>query len=328
MKGSKIYTDFSEDIQWIQDRIFLDKKTIPASIQPLFEYYIRKRLIICPEETRLVKHDPNLGRPVPYATFWFAKALELEDQEVTRDLALGLVYSSIATTLHDDILDQENASINQLSTLESLFLEKYLYIFNKIIPKNSCFWYYPTYCFREKAYYDIWSQSPLKILNVSPFSRSFLEESSRYFKATVLPTLAAIAYYTDNEDKIQHINNFLKNFSMGWRIYDDLCDWRIDLGSKNLNNSSVIMYAKQATSGDTIIDENLIKSLFLDSNFIMNAYNAIIEFYNEAIRNISIFESCYLSQFMEEQIYFHECRKEMILDSGSEFYKKLQNILD
>ena len=43
-----------------------------------------------------------LGKPVPYAVFWFADALGFSDAETVRRLALGLVYVSLHTTIKDD----------------------------------------------------------------------------------------------------------------------------------------------------------------------------------------------------------------------------------
>ena len=110
MSGSEIYTDFSEDINWIRRSIQEETLTYPNSLKSLVEYYVKRRLVILSDEAQRIKIDPELGRPVPYATFWFAEAFGIENKQVTRRLALGLVYSSLSTTVRDDIIDQEPSS--------------------------------------------------------------------------------------------------------------------------------------------------------------------------------------------------------------------------
>lgn len=328
MQSSEIYSDFSEEIHWIRERVLEDTDAVPKPLRKILEYYLKERLIISPDEARVVEYDPELGRPVPYATFWFSKALGLEDEAVMIDLALGLVYSSIATTIRDDIFDQKNTQVYHHFALTSWYLQRYLTVFGKLFSRESCFWYHLAECVKEKARYESWSLSPIEYSGVSPFSESFLKESSRYFWAVVLPTIAAIAYYTNKEEKIPVVWRFLRNFSMGWRIYDDLCDWRKDLQNKNLNHSSVLIYAKQRCDPDSHIDDAFMQSLFLDSHFIEDAYDAILRFYSDARRDVSSFNSPYLTKFMDEQISFHKCRRDLLLNSGSELYRKIQRILE
>jgi len=324
---SEIYTDFSKDINWIRERIQEEIITCPNSLKSLAEYYVRKRLIILSDKARTIKFDPYLGRPVPYTVFWFAEAFGLTNKEVTRRLALGLVYSSIATTIRDDIIDNELLSELSYFALEKTYLHRYLAVFNELFNPDSKFWYYLVNCIKELARYESWNLTSNYEHSFDPFSESFLKESSRYFSAVVMPTLAALAIATNNERKIPIVRKFVKHFSMGWRIYDDLKDWRMDLKVKNLNHSSTLIYTLQNVGGKSKLNEEVVQSMFLSTDFVKKAYGAMLSFFRSARKDVSAFNCSYLSRFMDEQISFHTRKRDSILRSSSDFYKQLSKIL-
>jgi hypothetical protein len=148
----------------------------------------------------------------------------------------------------------------------------------------------------------------------------------------VLPSLTALALVTDNEREISKLSDFLRNFSMGWRIFDDLCDWRKDLEIDNLNNSSILLYILQNIHGEQDLDEEIVLSMFLDHEFIRKVYGIILKFNNLAKMDVSAFDCAYLSKFMDEQISFHTKRRDSMLfhthKLSSEFIKQLNNILN
>lgn len=328
MLGSEIYTDFSREINWIREMIQEEILTYPDSLRSLAEYYVRKRLVILSDGARPIKFDPELGRPVPYAAFWFAEAFGLTNKQVAKRLALGLVYSSLATTVRDDIIDHEPSSDLHHFTLANMYLQRYLAIFDDLFDPDSKFWYYLASCIKELVRYEIWNLTPIDEHGFDPFSESFLKESSRYFSAVVMPTLAALAIATENEGKIPIVGEFLKHFSMGWRIYDDLNDWRKDLKVKNLNHSSTLIYALRNVGGKSNLDEEVVLSMFLSTDFLKKAYGAMLGFFRAARDDVLALSCSYLSRFMDEQISFHTRKRDRLLSSSSDFYKQLRKILN
>ena len=242
MPSSEIYSDFSKEIHWIKKRIQEDVDTFPESLQYLVEYYLKKRLKILHDKKQRIRFDPELGRPVPYAVFWFADAFGFLNKETTRKLALSLVYSSIVTTIRDDTADSDPLSRYQYSILANTFLHKYFMIFEEFFDPDSRIWYFLSNNIKEMVRYERWNHAFQYKQGVDSFSDDFLEESSRYFSAVVVPTIAALAILSNNEGKIPIVTEFLREFSKGWRIFDDLTDWRKDLEVRKFNHSSILIY--------------------------------------------------------------------------------------
>jgi len=333
MYGSFIYNDFKEDLYWIRDQIQGEVPFFPDSIKPLLNHYIKKRLIIIPsnEKTYARTFDYELGRPVPYATFWFAHAFGLKDKTVIRRLGLGLIYSSLSTTIRDDIIDGEGPPNPERTQLLHYYNNKYLEIFNDLFPPESPFWFHLSKGILETSRYEHWNLFFDSNLNVNPFSEQFLSESSRYFTAVVMPTLVALAILTENAEGIEVVYKFLQNFSMGWRIYDDLCDWRKDLTKAQLNHNSILLYTKQKIQEFTELNENSVGLMFVDRDFISDSYGAILGFFEKAQKDVSKLNNKYLDKFMEEQISFHTKRRDIIYQKADElnsrFFEQLKNIL-
>jgi hypothetical protein len=320
MYGSKIYKDFTEDIYWIREQIQADVRFFPDSMKPLVEHYIKKRLLIIPSKERIFgsSFDYELGRPVPYATFWFADAFGLKDEAVWRELGLGLLYSALATTIRDDIIDGEGPQDPRRTSLLNFYNHRYLEIFDSLFPRDSSFWYHLSRGIQETARYESWNLLFDKGLEIDPFSEAFLQESSRYFSAVVMPTLAALAVLTGNEGEVEVTSRFLRHFSMGWRIYDDFCDWKKDLKRENVNHSSILLYSKQRIQGITKLNEKAVHLMFLDTNFINDSYGAILRLFTKAKRDVTGLDCEYLDKFMDEQLSFHSRRRKLILERSGE----------
>ncbi len=136
-----------------------------------------------------------------------------------------------------------------------------------------------------------------------------------------------MAIYTDNEREIPTVSKFLEHFSMGWRIYDDLNDWRKDLKARNWNHSSVLFYASHNAGGTVDLSEEIVLGMFLSTDFIKEIYGALLGFLRAARKDASALNCPYLSKFMDEQVSFHTRRRDILLRSNLEFYEQLGNIL-
>ena len=326
MSSSEIYTDFSEDIDWIRERIKEEIPSPPNPLGTLAEYYVKKRLLILPDSARQNKFDPELPTPIPYAVFWLAQAFGLTDQQVIRRFGLQMLHFTLATTIQDDVVDRETAS-ELHAALANMYLHKYFSTFVDLLSPSSGFWHYLPGYIEELATYDRWNLASRCEVS-DPFSETFLRDSSRNLPTVSMPTLAAIAIMTDNEEKIPAMNRFMKQFCMAWRIYDDLKDWREDLNLKNLSHSSILIHALNNSGGRSDLREDMVLSTFLDPDFVDMVYGSILGFIDAAKKEASVLNCPYLSKFLDEQISFHSRRRDSMLRSCSDFYERLRGILD
>jgi hypothetical protein len=142
-----------------------------------------------------------------------------------------------------------------------------------------------------------------------------------------MPTLVASAYLTDNEGEITKLESYVKHFSMGWRIYDDLKDWKRDLKVIDLNRSSTLIYAKNNLKSNLELNEEMVSRMFLSTDFVNKAYDTMLGFFELAKKDVSSLDSRYISRFLDEQKIFHSRRRDAILESCADFYDRLHEIL-
>jgi hypothetical protein len=325
MSRSFIYSDFSGEIVWLMGRVRADFDSLPPDLGDLAEYYLSKRLhIISSQGNRL--EDPTLGRPVPYAVFWFGDALGLKMVDVIRKLALSLTYSAIATTIRDDVLDETITMTDKYTRLADYFFDRYLSELNILFNQDSSFWEYHRRSGEEFTEYQRWRSGNFDISEYDPFSEDFLYQNSRYFSAVVLPSLAALCIISGKEEKIPQIIEFLRYFSIGWRMFDDLNDWHLDLASDDFNRSSILLFIKKDL-GEQPITEKVVDDYFLDDDFINRACGAMIDNFTRARDSLSGLASKYLDEFMMEQIDFHKKRRDYLLERSRSFFSDLEKIL-
>jgi hypothetical protein len=330
MLGSEIYSDFNDDANWIRDRVREDLKNLPYRLRRVGEKLTSKRLMIITDGIRFSRLDPELGRPVPYTIFWFADAFGFTDRKKIDSFALAMVYSSLVTTLRDDAADikETRGERSNLLMLSDIFQLKYLEIFERAFERGSSFWRHLALAMDEQLRYESWNRAFTLESQQNPFSARYLEDSSRYFSAVVMPSLAALAVASDAEDRINEIARFLRHFSMGWRVYDDLKDWRIDLGVEDMNHSCFLLYARQFTGRGKELDEGDIMNLLIDETFIRRVYRPILLYFRKAKEDILPFNSRYLTRFMDEQLSFHTRTRDEILKRGSDFFGRLEALLN
>ena len=216
----QINDDFLVEIRWIGERIREEALNFPNSLKPLAEHYISKRLIFSTEKDGIIRLDPKLGLPtrniIPQVVFWLADAFGLKEIEVTKRLALGLVYSSLAFAVLDDTIEQETQSTSSNLALANMYLHRYLNSFEGLFKQDSKFWHYLATSIKEftlLVYQDFtYKHESQDIDSLDPLSETFLLESSKSYSALVMTTFAAIAYVTNNEAKIPQLTKFFKKY--------------------------------------------------------------------------------------------------------------------
>jgi hypothetical protein len=310
--------------------------TFPNSLKSLAENYTSKRLIFSSDRDGIIRLDPKLGLPtrnfLPDVVFWLADAFGLKDRKVTKRLALGLVYSSLAFAVIDDTIEEETQSTSRNLALSNLYLHRYFKMFEGLFEPDSKFWHYLITSikdFKLLVYQDFtFKHEPQDIASLDPLSEPFLLESCKSYSALVMTTFAAVAYATNNETKIPQLSKFWNNYAKGHRIYDDLNDLQKDLRMDDYNNSSVLLYALQKTDNKSKLDEKLIWSMFLDIDFIEKIYGTMLGLFKRAREDASAFNCPYLFRFMDELINAHTQKRDILLKTSSDFYKELGRILN
>ena len=327
--------DFSIEIRWIGDRIREETLTFPNSLRPLAEHYTSKRLIFSAGKDGMIRLDPKLGLPtrnfIPDVVLWLADAFGLKDRDVSKRLALGLVYSSLAFAVLDDTIDQETQSTSSNLALANMYFHRYLKSFDDLFEPDSKFWYYLASSLKEFTLLVCqdftFKHEPKNIATVDPLSEPFLLESCKSYSVLVMTTFTAVAYASHNETKIPLLTKFWNDYAMGHRIYDDLNDLHRDLEIDDYNNSSVLLYALQKADNKSKLDEELVWSMLLDADFIQKIYNTMLGLFGRAREEASAFNSPYLTTFMDDLISIHTQKRDGLLLARSNFFNELNRIL-
>jgi hypothetical protein len=329
MVGSEIYSDFTSNIRWVREQVGEDVKNLPPSLGQMGKRIASERLFIVPDGIHTPRLDPEFGRPIPYSVFWFADTLGIKDNTTVNSFALAMIYSSMSSTLRDDIIDSEELSGERLHLLElsNIFQRKYIEIFKKAFGRRSSLWRYLAQALDEELRYESWNKAFTLETCRKPFSPHFIEDSSRYFYAVVMPSLVAVALAAGAENKVAKIARFARHLSMGSRVHDDLKDCRTDLGIEDMNHSCILMYAGQCIGQGKELDEETLASLFLSEGFVRSIYEPILLYFNKAREDILPFNSRYLTKFMDEQLSFFARARDATLKRQSNLLGSLESII-
>jgi len=316
MQSSRIYTDFNPEIAWIRREVEGLVGSLDPSVQPRARFYTEVRLKVIPGRGVTWQIDQGMGRMLPYVAFWLADALGLANMRLRRLGGLSLVLSAITTALRDDIADVDSANNPEMVRLEQCWAGSYAETMRELFPAEHQFRKVMLSAEAECKRYERWQSTPLPNAHPRPFSAGFLRESSRATVACILPPLIAIAYAARREEDIPRIRRFLWEYSMGWRISDDLMDWEEDIVAKEMNRSSVLVYVGDWVGRARTVDRFDVLSCFLSDRFAEDAYGTIIGYMSKARKIVSGFGSPYLDQFMEEEIGFQTHKRDLLIRSG------------
>jgi hypothetical protein len=336
MSDHWIYADFESEINALTERLYKELSKVPKKLLPLADYYLKERLMFFLHSNE-IRIDPRFGRPVPYLVYWFSETLKLHDKRIVDQLALSLCYISVVVSIRDDLADgrvvlngtkvSEHAHI----ALANYFYSKYYNIFRNIFSQRSIFWSILCYNLNQWSRYETWDFLLEKEPKYSPLTESFLRRSSDYLVAITVPTLAAIAILTKKYYHIPRLRNFLIDYCMGWKITDDLRDWRSDLSVPNRNHSTVIFQAMKYIENfnPNSVDTELVESLFLiNKEFIDSIYAAVLRNYNNARKDVQTLNSRYLNEFIDSQIEFYSEERNLLIKGRESIKTSLATILN
>ncbi|GEM_PF-2122491 len=332
MKSTKVYDDFSSNARYIRSKLKEQLATSSNDLRPLMEYYLSDRLQIF--STKNDHFDPQYGIPVPYLVYWFAEAFQYYDVSIVDQLALSLMYATAFCCIRDDLVDgrptighiNSNYSDHAYVALANLFMSKFLKIFRSMFPKKSVFWYYLVNSLDYWWNHEYWSRMFLLAGNKNYpsgyfMSRGFLSQASGYMVGMALPPLSALAIKAKQKNgEFKHIKNFLVNYAMGYKIVDDLRDWKQDL-KEDCPQSTVINHAPAFISvlGNKMTERE-INAAFYNQEFTKSVYRTILKFYSRAMKEIMRYPSAlYLKQYMGDQIEYFNREEQYLLAHQEKF---------
>jgi hypothetical protein len=325
---SSLYTDFAPDIRWIKECIREEYETLPPAMLGVAHYYLTQRVKVLSDPDHSYPSHPLSPRPVPYLVFWFAHAFGLEDPEVRRLLGLSVVYVSLSVSPRDDLLDGSGFAPHQQIYLARWFWEKHFYALKKLFSAESRIWYVLSKSTAEWGRGERWALSPNLHETGNPLSMSFLRNTARYLVALVFPTLAGVALLGNCAEKMHSLRRFVCYYCMGWRILDDLRDWREDLEA-NIDSSSVLSFLRirAGIPRSVPLTRELVVSLFSDQAVVGEIYSAMRRFCLAARREAEGLEAGLVTRFIDEQLLGYETELARMTAEKTKFTNSLAELL-
>jgi len=313
MRGTGIYSDFDQETAWIRREIIRDIESLPSSLRSRAKSYTIGRRRILEQGGVHAGPDGSLGTPVIYAAFWFSDALGLKNGRLRQLAGYSLVCTWVAATLRDDHMDSGPAKDTWKAKLAKFWFERYHESLRELFPTEQGFQHVVSSAEAEWRKYRKWQSNPTGSENPHPFSEDFLKESSRYYVACSLPPLVGIAHAAGRNRDAPRIERFLRMFSMGLRIVDDLMDWEEDLTAFQMNRSSVLIYVKNKMQPTGALDRIDVLSCLQSDELLNDAYGAMIGYFRKAWRTAEAFGSPYLVSFMQDVMESQSKERESLL---------------
>lgn len=325
---SCLYTDFTSDIHWIKDSIRDDLSTLPVSMHGVSRYYVSDRVKVLPDDSSLYPSDPLSPSPIPYLAFWFAHDFGIEDVQVRRLLGLGLVYVCLSSSPRDDLVDGSGFPPHQLRYLAHWFWEKYIDALKKLFPAGSSIWQFVLKSAADWERYERWTRSHKKHITADPLSPAFLENASRYLCALLFPALAAVALLSNRAARVRAIRRFVCYYCMGWRILDDLRDWREDLEANTHTSCVLALLRIRAGIPQSVpLSRGLAVALFSDQVVVGEIYSAMVRFCHAARSEAASLQADYVTRFIDEQLLGYQTELARMTAEKANFGRSLARLL-
>ena len=326
---SSLYTDFAADTVWIKQSIREECETLPPAVRGVAYYYLTQRVKVLHDRDALCLSHHLSPRPIPYLAFWFAHDFGLADTQVRRLLGLSLVYLGLSSSPRDDLLDAPAFAPDQQTYLARWFWERHFVALTKLFSADSPIWYLVSKSTAEWEHYERWALSQNRHEAADPFSAAFLRDSSRYLAAMLFATLAGVALLSNRAKNVSAIRRFVGYYCMGWRILDDLRDWRDDLDA-NIDSSSVLGFLRiRAGIPRTVpLTRVLAVSLFSDPSVVSQIYSAMAGFCLAARREAEKLQAGFVTRFIDEQLLGYEEELARIRAEKVKFKDSLDRLLE
>jgi len=325
---STLYTDFASDVRWVKDRIRSDLQMLPLAMQGVARHYVAQRVKVLHAQDFSSPTHPLSPRPIPYFAFWFAEAFGLRDAE-RRFLGLSLAYVVLSSSPRDDLADGSDFAPYELSYLAAWFWERHFCAFKRLFPRESPIWYLLAKSTADWGRSERWELCQDGETTADPFSAASLLHASRYLAAMTFPTLAGAALLRDEAKKLRAVKRFVCNYCMGWRILDDLRDWREDLEANTASSCILTFMRKRARlpKGEPLTRE-LGVSLLTDEAVVSEIYSAMTKFCLAARREADRLRASFVTEFIDEQLLGYDAELKRIRAEKVKFKNSLAQLLE
>jgi hypothetical protein len=291
-------------------------------------YYVAERVKVLDNCNSSYPNHPLSPSPIPYLVFWFAQDFGFEDAQVRRLLGLGLVYVCLSSSPRDDLFDGSGFPRDQLTYLAHWFWEKYIHAFKKLFPTESRIWRLVLKSATDWKRCERWALSQKKHAAADPFSAAFLGNSARYLVALLFPALSGVALLSNQTARLTAIRRFALYYCMGWKILDDLRDWREDLEA-NIEISCVLalLRIRAGIPQSVPLSRELAVTLFSDQAVVGEIYSAMVRFCLLARREAASFQEGYVTRFIDEQMLGYETELAQMRVEKTNFENSLAQLL-
>jgi hypothetical protein len=235
----------------------------------------------------------------------------------------------LSLTVKDDFLDGDNQNPDSL-ILSNIFLEKYVELNKPIFSDNSIFWKIFAESLAEWYAGETWEHTS-NLFEYNSLSKEFLLKSSSKLAMLTVPTLASFPILAKEENKIGYLVDMIKNYSIGFKLIDDLADWKIDLKKKNFNCSSLILSYILSTDrnisseGPIEID---ISTLILTTDLIDMIYSSAYDYFRESLKCLDAIGSPNLKLLIEGRMQSIKNLKESVTSSKNAMASQLNSMYE
>ncbi len=302
---SALYTEFVDDIEWIVDRVRRDYSTLPPPVKKIAKYYLTERVRVFPVSAQVGRTHPLVAKPVPFLVFWFSDALGLACRETQRSLGLTFLYACLSASPNDDLLDRRAFASRHQLYLAHWFWDRYYRIFSDFFPSGSPFWHILANCTAAWRRSDQRSLVPKDMSGIAALSPRYLGMTSEYLRALMFPTLAAVALLSGKAHHLSVLRRFVWDYCIGWRIVDDLRDWRDDYATRNTSNSCVIKLLLSRLKPGVRASQDTLACILTDDSVTSEIYACIAKYYTRARREAEKLGAHYVERFVDEQLLGH-----------------------
>jgi hypothetical protein len=262
--------------------------------------------------------------------FWFARAFGLKDAQVRRLLGLSLVYVCLSASPRDDLLDGSGFAPHQQTYLARWFWEKYFLVLKKLFPTDSPIWYVLSRSTADWGSGERWALCQNRHETANPLSANFLRNASTYLVALIFPTLAGVAFLSNQPNKVSTIRRFVCYYCMGWRILDDFRDWQDDRLEANIDGSSILSFLRvQAGIPSSMpLTRELAVSLLSDQAVVGQIYSAMAGFFLAARREAESIPAAYVTRLIDQQLLGHKVELAQMAAEKAKFRNCIAQLLE
>jgi hypothetical protein len=237
--------------------------------------------------------------------FWFSKALGLACRETQRNLGLSFVYACLSATPNDDIFDRRAFAPRHQMYLSHWFWDRYYRVFDNLFPSESPIWHILADCTAAWRRSDQRSLFPQDLSGTAALSPRHLSMTSEYLRALMFPPLASVALLSGKAHHLSALRRFVWNYCIGWRIVDDLRDWRDDYVKRNRSQSCVINLLLSKLQPGVRVSRKTMACLMANDLVTSEIYASIEKYYLRARREAEKLGAVYVERFMDEQLLGH-----------------------